>query len=88
LIDTGLYRSSITHILIPERLTVRIGSPIGDLTNPRENPPYPLYLELGTWTMIAFAPMRTGLANSRSRLKSLWGASIKPFRSCRNSDYD
>jgi hypothetical protein len=76
LIDTGLYRSSITHILIPERLTVRIGSPIGDLTNPRENPPYPLYLELGTWTMIAFAPMRTGLANSRSRLKSLWGASI------------
>jgi hypothetical protein len=76
LIDTGLYRSSITHRLIPERLTVRIGSPIGDLTNPRENPPYPLYLELGTWKMIAFAPMRTGLANSRSRLQSIWGASI------------
>lgn len=73
LIDTGFYRASITHEMIPEKLTVRIGSPIGDLSNPREDPPYPLYLELGTWKMIAFAPMRTGLANSKSRIQAVWG---------------
>jgi hypothetical protein len=73
LIDTGLYRSSITHILIPERLTVRIGSPIGDLANPRENPPYPLYLELGTSRGIPpHRPMATGLSNSRSRVQAVW----------------
>ena len=73
LIDTGLYRSSITHILIPERLTVRIGSPIGSLSNPKENPPYPLYLELGTSRGIPpHRPMATGLANSKSRVQAVW----------------
>lgn len=73
LIDTGLYRASITRELIPERLTVRIGSPIGDLSNPTEDPPYPLYLELGTSRGIpAHRPMRTGLANSKSRVQAVW----------------
>jgi len=72
LVDTGLYRSSITHEVIPEDLAVRIGSPIGDLTNPKENPPYPLYLEVGTVKMKAYRPMGTGLDNSRSRLQVIW----------------
>ena len=73
LIDTGLYRASITHEMIPEKLTVRIGSPIGDLSNPREDPPYPLYLELGTSRGIpAHRPMQTGLANSKSRVQAVW----------------
>ena len=73
LIDTGLYRASITRELIPARLTVRIGSPIGSLTNPKEFPPYPLYLELGTSRGIpAHRPMATGLANSKSRVQAVW----------------
>jgi hypothetical protein len=73
LIDTGLYKSSITHILIPERLTVRIGSPIGSLSNPKEDPPYPLYLEVGTSKGIPpHRPMATGLANSKSRVQAVW----------------
>ena len=73
LIDTNLYRSTITHQMIQEKLTVRIGSPIGSLTNPRENPPYPLYLELGTSKGIpAHRPMQTGLANSKSRVQATW----------------
>lgn len=72
LIDSGLYRSSITHILIPERLTVRIGSPIGNLANPSEDPPYPLYLELGTIHIPPHRPMATGLANSKSRVQAVW----------------
>jgi hypothetical protein len=73
LVDTGLYRASITHEVIPEDLAVRIGSPIGDLANPKQNPPYPLYLEVGTSRGIpAHRPMGTGLANSKSRLQAIW----------------
>lgn len=73
LIDTGLYRASINHEMIPKKLTVRIGSPIGDLSNPKEDPPYPLYLELGTSQGIpAHRPMQTGLANAKSRVQATW----------------
>lgn len=73
LIITGLYRADIKHVLFPDRLTVRIGSGIGSLTNPQEDPPYPLYLEVGTSRGIpAHAPIRTGLSNSKSRLQSVW----------------
>lgn len=72
LVDTGLYRSSITHEVVPEDLACRVGSPIGDLSNPKENPPYPLYLEVGTVKMKAYHPMGTGLANSKKQLKNIW----------------
>lgn len=78
LIDTGLYRASINHEMIPKKLTVRIGSPIGNLQNPSEDPPYPLYLELGTAAregnrgIPAHRPMQTGLANSKSRVQAVW----------------
>lgn len=73
LIDTGLYRDTIMFEMIPERLTAKIGSPIGDIKNPRENPPYPLYLELGTSRGIPpHACMRTGLARSKGRVEAVW----------------
>lgn len=66
LIKTGLYRDTITFEKFMARLAVRIGSPITD-------PPYPLFLELGTSRGIpAHAPMRIGLANSASRLRAIW----------------
>jgi len=66
LILSGLYRDTITHEVIPAELKVKIGSPI-------TNPPYPLFLEVGTSRGIpAHAPMRTGLANSKSRLQAVW----------------
>ncbi len=66
LILSGLYRDTITHEVKPAKLTVLIGSPI-------TNPPYPLFLELGTSRGIpAHAPMRTGLANSKSRVQAVW----------------
>ena len=73
LIDTGTYRATITHETDAEALKVKIGSPLGDLKNPKENPPYPLYLEFGTSRGIpAHAPMRTGLANSKAKLQVIW----------------
>lgn len=66
LILSGLYRDTITHELNPEELKVKIGSPITD-------PPYPIFLELGTARGIpAHAPMRAGLSNSKSRVKAVW----------------
>lgn len=72
LVDDGTYRASITHEVIPEDLSVRVGSPIGDLNNPKDNPPYPLYLEVGTVKMKAYHPMGTGLQNSRGKLQAVW----------------
>lgn len=66
LIKSGMYRASIVHEVHADRLAVRIGSPL-------TNPPYPLFLEVGTSKGIpAHAPMRTGLSNSASRLKAVW----------------
>lgn len=73
LIDTGAYRVTMTHETDAKALKVKIGSPLGDINNPRENPPYPLYLEFGTSRGIPpHAPMRTGLANSKSKLQVIW----------------
>jgi hypothetical protein len=73
LVLSGLYRSSINHQTESDELSVHIGSPIGDLANPKENPPYPIYLEFGTSKGIpAHAPMRTGLMRSRDKLKKVW----------------
>jgi hypothetical protein len=73
LVKSGLYRSSINHQTDPDELSVHIGSPIGDLAKPKENPPYPLYLEVGTSRGIpAHAPMRTGLMRSEGKLKKVW----------------
>lgn len=73
LIDEGTYRATITDEVNEAELKVKIGSPLGDINNPRENPPYPLYLEFGTSRGIpAHAPMRTGLANSKSGLQVIW----------------
>ena len=70
LIKTNLYRGSITYEIQDDKLTARVGSPIGDLANPKKNPPYPLYLELGTSQGIPpHRPMQTGLNNSRGRIK-------------------
>lgn len=74
LVLSGLYRSSINHETDPDELSLRVGSPIGDLANPKENAPYPLYLEVGTSKGIpAHAPMRTGLMRSKDKLKKVWG---------------
>lgn len=73
LIDEGTYRATITHEVNVKELKVKIGSPLGDINNPRENPPYPLYLEFGTSRGIpAHAPMRIGLANSKTGLQFIW----------------
>ena len=73
LIDEGTYRATITHEIDAKALKVKIGSPLGDINNPDSNPPYPLYLEFGTVNMPPFAPMRRGLANSKSLLQTIWG---------------
>lgn len=66
LILSGLYRDTITHETDVEKLRVKIGSPLTD-------PPYPLFLEVGTSRGIpAHAPMRTGLSNSKSRVQAVW----------------
>ena len=72
LIKKGHFRDSIRWELYPKRLTAKIGSPLGDLMNPKENPPYPLYLEFGTRNMPAFMPMRRGLIDARSRIQAAW----------------
>jgi len=72
LIDEGTYRATITHETDAQALKVKIGSPLGDINNPRENPPYPLYLEFGTVNMPPFFPMRRGLIDSKSRLQVIW----------------
>ena len=87
LIDKSMFKNSITHEMFEDELMVRVGSPIN-------NPPYPLYLELGTlsrydpnWENRAtsrgklndgrkgippYAPMRTGLVNSKKRTDVIW----------------
>ncbi len=72
LIDEGTYRATITFETDTKALKVKIGSPLGDINNPRENPPYPLYLEFGTRNMPPFFPMRRGLIDSQSRLQVIW----------------
>jgi hypothetical protein len=72
LVKSGLYRGSINHQTDTDGLSVHIGSPIGDLANPKENPPYPLYLEVGTSKIPAHAPMQTGLMRSEGKLKKVW----------------
>lgn len=69
LVDTNLYRGGITHEIYLAKLTAKIGSPI------KGKPPYlpyPFYLEVGTRYIQAYAPMRTGLANAKSRVQAVW----------------
>ena len=40
----------------------KVGTDVGDINNPKEDPPYPLYLEFGTSKMAPRAMFRRGIA--------------------------
>jgi hypothetical protein len=71
LIVTGRYRSSIAHSLISQKPVVRIG--VDDhYVFAGTNVHYAVYLEFGTEHIPTYAPMRTGLARSKSEVQEVW----------------
>lgn len=67
-IDTGRFRNSIDHA--EEENSTYIGTPIGK-EGSKEDPPYPIYLELGTAKMAARPTLRPAITENADGARNL-----------------
>lgn len=67
-IDTGRFRNSIDHA--EEENATYIGTPLGK-EGSKEDPPYPIYLELGTAKMAARPTLRPAITENTDGARNL-----------------